>query len=82
MESFFKKNDIGVSIEYTIVGYYAEDGTKYVIYTDFLEDKNSPTKIKLYVGYFVNGRIVDASLEKRDEIIKKMFDTLKEKTSL
>ena len=36
MDGFIKKNDLGVDIEYTIVGTYEDDdGTKYIIYTDF-----------------------------------------------
>ena len=81
MESFYRKNDIGVSIEYTIVGYYDEDATKYVIFTDFVEDEDSPTAIRLYVGTNVNGQIVDVDESKRNEIISNLFQLIAEKTN-
>ena len=40
MKTFYKKNDIGVDIEYTVVGSYKDGEEEYVIYTDFVEDED------------------------------------------
>jgi hypothetical protein len=82
MESFYKKNEIGVSIEYTVVGYYKDEGIKYVIYTDFVEDKESPTAIRLFVSKYENGQMVDVDKEKRDKIIGEMFQQIAEKAGI
>ncbi len=82
MESFFKKNDIGVSIEYTIVGYYQDEGIKYAIYTDFFEDKESPTAIRLFVSRFENGKMIEVEKDIRDKIIGEMFQQIAEKAGI
>ena len=82
MESFFKKNDIGVSIEYTIVGYYQDEETKYVIYTDFVEDKDSPTAIRLFVSKLENEQMVEVDKEIRDKIIGELFQQIAEKAGI
>lgn len=82
METFYRKNDIGVSIEYTVVGYYQDEGIKYVIYTDFVDDKESPTAIRLFVSKFENGQMVEVEKEKRDKIIGEMFQQLVEKIEM
>ncbi len=75
METFYKKNDIGVKIEYGIISRYEEDGIKYMVYTDFSEDKNSPSGIKLYVAKYEEVK-EDVSEEKKNEIINKMYNTI------
>lgn len=76
METFYKKNDIGVSIEYTIVGRYSEDNTNYIIYTNFVDDNDSPTQLKLFASILDNGRMIDVDYDKRNEIIDKMFQEI------
>ena len=50
MEKFKRKNDLGIDIEYTVVGKYLEGG-EYIIYTDFYpNEKASPIGIELYAA--------------------------------
>ncbi len=51
-ETFYRKNDIGVNIEYTIVGRYKNEDRDYIIYTDFVSDERD--FVRLYVD-MVNG---------------------------
>ena len=81
MNSFTRKNDIGVSIEYTIVGTYKEDNNKYMIYTDFVDDASSPSGIRLFVAKKVNNELVDVDPEKKKEIISKLHKSFKGKLS-
>lgn len=37
-ETFIRKNDIGVDIEYTIMGKINTDNRDYIIYTDYVSD--------------------------------------------
>lgn len=48
-EKFYRKNDIGVKIEYYIIGYYISNNKKYRIYTDFVTDKTNMAGIRLFV---------------------------------
>ena len=83
MNSFYKKNDIGVLIEYTIVGTYLEDDIKYTIYTDFVEDKASMVGLRLFVAkYNDNNELVDVDEAKKQEIIKKLYESFNEKLSV
>lgn len=72
MEKFYQKNDIGVSIEYTIIGRYEEDGINYIIYTDFVEDSNSLSGIRLFVAKDNKEKVDDL---KQKEIINNMYES-------
>ncbi len=68
METFKRKNDIGVNIEYTVIGYLKEKNT-YMIYTDFTTDTNNKLGIRLYVDKEVNGKYEPVSEEETKNII-------------
>ena len=68
METFKRKNDIGVNIEYTIIGYLKED-SNYMIYTDFTTDTSNKIGIKLYVDKEVNGIFKPVSPEETKSVI-------------
>lgn len=68
METFKRKNDIGVNIEYTIIGYLKEKNT-YMIYTDFTTDNSNKLGIRLYVDKEVNGKYEPVSEEETKNII-------------
>ncbi len=55
LETFTRKNDIGVDIEYTIIGYLKEKNN-YMIYTDFTTDQSNKLGIKIYVDKEENGK--------------------------
>lgn len=80
MESFYKKNDLGVSIEYSIVSYYEEEENKYVIYTDFVES-DSDMGVRLFVSKVTDDSLVDIPKEEEDRIIQLFLNTIKEKIS-
>ena len=70
IDSFYRKNDIGVSIEYTVIGYYNEtEKDKYLIYTDFTTDNTNKLGIKIYVDKNEDGKYVPVSEEERKRII-------------
>lgn len=60
LETFKRKNDIGVDIEYTIIGYLKEK-SNYMIYTDFTTDQSNKLGIKIYVDKEVDGKYVPVS---------------------
>ena len=60
LETFKRKNDIGVDIEYTIIGYLKEKNN-YMIYTDFTTDQSNKLGIKIYVDKEVDGKYVPVS---------------------
>lgn len=68
METFKRKNDIGVSIEYTIIGYLKKENN-YMIYTDFTTDTTNKIGIKLYVDKEINGAFQPVSPEETKNII-------------
>ena len=82
MENFYKKNELGVLIEYTLVGRYEEDDNNYIIYTDFVEDINSPTGLRLFVSLEKDGELINIDHNKENEILNKMFQSLMEKTEI
>ena len=65
----FKKNDMGIEFEISIVSTVTQPNGTYVIYTDFTNDSNG--ELKLYVGKFDEKQnILDVSLEEYDTILK------------
>lgn len=56
-ETFKRKNDIGVEIEYSVIGTYKENGINYRIYTDFVTADNK-IGIRLFVDKEQNGNFV------------------------
>ena len=54
-ETFYRKNEIGVNIEYYVVGYWKNDDKTYCIYTDFVSDSTNISGIRLFVDQ-VNGK--------------------------
>lgn len=75
MRTFYRKNDIGVEYEYTVIGQYEEDGINYILYTDFVEDKNDVAGIRTFVA-IDNENLDPVSEEKRKEIITNMYNSL------
>ena len=69
METFYRKNDIGVRIEYTIIGYLKEKNN-YMIYTDFTSDRSNRLGIALYVDKEVDGKYVPVNPDESKNIIK------------
>lgn len=75
MNSFYKKNDIGVLIEYTTVGTYNEDGVEYTIYTDFADDEDDLANIRLYVAKKdENNELIEVDETKKHEIMNKLYE--------
>ncbi len=48
MDSFYKKNALGVNIQYDIIGYFTGDDGEYRIYTDYTT-ADTPLGINLFV---------------------------------
>jgi septal ring factor EnvC (AmiA/AmiB activator) len=72
MKTFYKKNDIGVDIEYSVVGSYKDGEEEYVIYTDFVEDEQKEAGLKLYVGKIVNEDVERIDSTKESEILSEL----------
>ncbi|MBP5678705.1 MAG: hypothetical protein J6X28_02625 [Bacilli bacterium] len=66
-EKFYRKNDIGVTIEYYVIGEYINQGKKYRIYTDFVTDESTFTGIRLFVDLMIDNEnyVVVEGEEKR-----------------
>ena len=67
MDTFYRRNDIGVNIEYTVIGYY---NNKYMIYTDFTTDTSNKIGIALYVDKIENGNYKKVPEDERKNILK------------
>jgi len=71
-KTFIRKNDIGVNIEYTIVGRYNSDNREYIIYTDFVSDDKDI--FRLYVDMVNGDKYTTLSDSGRDLILDKYRD--------
>lgn len=69
MEKFFKRNDIGIPIEYDVIAFLDEEDTKYVLYTDFISKDGK--ELNIYCGKYQNNKVVDIDEKKAKEIIQK-----------
>lgn len=76
METFKKKNDIGIDIEYTVVGRF-KDNAIYLIYTYFVSADNV-VGLRLFVDEydFNNNFIRSLELDEANEIIDKFNDEI------
>ena len=79
MKTFYKKNDIGVDIEYTVVGTYKDGDEEYVIYTDFVEDNQKEVGLRLFVGKQVNDNVERIDPSKENEILSELEKELEAK---
>ena len=70
IETFKRKNDIGVDIEYTIIGKYKDNENMYCIYTDFVSDDNK-VGIRLFADIQRDGNLERLEEDKEKEIILK-----------
>lgn len=57
MESFIKKNDIGIPFNCCVVANFNYSGEDYVIYTDFVNDADGG--LRLFSAKKMNGSIFD-----------------------
>ncbi len=79
MKTFYKKNDIGVDIEYTVVGTYKDGDEEYVIYTDFVDDDQKEVGLRLFVGKQVNDNVERIDPSKENEILSELEKELEAK---
>ena len=79
MKTFYKKNNIGVDIEYTVVGTYKDGEEEYVIYTDFVEDNQKEVGLRLFVGKQVNDNVERIDPSKENEILSELEKELEAK---
>lgn len=68
IKTFKRKNDIGVDIEYTVIGKYKDKGNMYYIYTDFVSDDNK-VGIRLFADIQRDGKLERLEKDKEKEII-------------
>ena len=73
-ETFFRKNDIGVDIEYYIIARVNEDNRDYIIYTDYVSDEEDG--YRLFVDMVNDGRYTTISDTGRDIILKKFREEI------
>lgn len=69
MNTFFEKNDIGVSIEYTIIGIINEGDKKYMLYTDFVPENND-VGFRIFVDEIVGGTKIRLDTDRANKIIE------------
>ena len=77
-EKFTKKNDIGVPIEYYIVGYYNDEGKKYRIYNDFVSDNKNLIGIRLFVDCIEGEQYHQLFEEEKNRILEKFHGNVLE----
>ena len=70
-ETFTRKNEIGVTIEYYVVGYLKDDNKTYRIYTDFVTDKTNMSGIRLLVDKVVDKDYIPVSKEEANSIVER-----------
>ena len=68
-ETFKRKNDIGVDIEYTVLAKFKSDERDYIIYTDFVSDDKDI--YRLYVDMVNGDNRVTLSESGKDVILDK-----------
>ena len=73
-KTFYRKNDIGVDIEYTIVANYKTDERDYIIYTDFVSDEKD--FVRLFVDMVNGDKYTPLSESGREEILNKFRNEL------
>ncbi len=74
-ETFIRKNDIGVDIEYTIVGKYNTDNREYIIYTDFVSDEEYG--FRLFVDMKTADKYVPLSITGRNMVLEQYKNEIK-----
>jgi hypothetical protein len=74
-ETFIRKNDIGVDIEYTIIGRYNSDNRDYIIYTDFVSDEKDV--LRLFVDMVNGDEYVPISDTRKDLILDEYREGIK-----
>ncbi len=74
-ETFVRKNDIGVDIEYTVIGKFNTDNREYVIYTDFVSDKKDI--FRLFVDMKNGDKYVTLSSTGREVILEQYRKEIK-----
>ena len=75
-EKFTRKNDIGVSIEYYIVGYFEDEGKQYRIYTDFVTDKTNLVGIRLFVDVLEGENYKPVSEEEKNSVLERFHSNI------
>lgn len=73
-ETFIRKNDIGVDIEYTIVARYKSDERDYIIYTDYVSDDEFG--LRLFVDLVNSNNTVPLSESGRRAILDQFKDEI------
>lgn len=74
METFFKRNDIGVNIEYTVVARYKNEDKEYLIYTDFVDDDEYV--FRLYVDMVNGDKRIPLSDDAKIKILEKFREEI------
>ena len=70
-ETFYRKNEIGVTIEYYVVGYLKDEDKTYRIYTDFVTDNTNISGIRLLVDKVEEKNFVPVSKDETAIIVEK-----------
>lgn len=76
-QTFVRKNEIGVDIEYSVVGYYNVDGMglpEYMIYTDFVPEDNE-FGIRLFVDRVIDQNNFESTTAEEQEKVLKIYST-------
>ena len=74
-ETFKRKNEIGVEIEYTIVGYCFLNEKKYMLYSDFYP-KKCIEGIRIFVDEVKENEYIKLEEKEAEEIIKQFNKTI------
>lgn len=73
---FFRKNDLGVNVEYNVIGVFKWKNNEYCIYTDFVDDKSNPIGFRVYADLIDNLEMIRLNPEEEKTIINDFYDEI------
>lgn len=79
-ETFYRKNDIGVDIEYTVLAKFKTDERDYIVYTDFVSDDKDI--YRLYVDMVNGDKRVTLSESGKNVILEKFRNEINDYIAL
>ena len=74
--NFYKKDELGIEREYSVITEYEKNNSNYVIYTDFVSDKEN--EFRLFVGSIINNKVERVNNELERIIITEFKNKEKE----
>lgn len=76
LNSFKRRNELGVAIEYTIIGTFNDNDRSYMLYTDFVPEENT-VGFRIFVDEILSDQsTVRLDKESADNVVNKFNEEL------